>query len=281
MKARDLMAEAASRLEAARIPEPAREAETMVLAIAGIGRTALWRDDPTVTPDEAARIREAAARRALREPLQYILGQVEFMGMRLRVTPDVLVPRPETELLVEAVLARLPGDLPLHVLDLCTGSGAIALALAKARPGWRVTATDISAPALALAAENARAVGAGDVRFMQGDLFASVREERFGLIASNPPYVPSADIDALEPEVSQHEPRLALDGGPEGLDFYARIIAGAGEMLAAGGGMVALELGIGQAEAVSAMAREQGIGEIEVLDDYAGIPRVLIGRKSA
>jgi release factor glutamine methyltransferase len=211
------------------------------------------------------------ARRAAGEPLAYIVGEREFWSLPLRVSPAVLVPRPETELLVERALALL-GSAAAAIADLGTGSGAIALALASERPGWQLTATDISPAALAVAARNAQALGLRNVRFAAGDWLQALDEARYALIVSNPPYI-AEDDPALDDLALQHEPRAALCAGPEGLDALRTIIAGAGARLLPQGWLL-LEHGAGQAPAVARMLVAQGFTHVRCHADLAGLARV-------
>lgn len=218
-------------------------------------------------------------RRRRGEPIQYILGETEFYGLPFRVTRDVLIPRPETEHLVERVIelaARF--DLP-RIVDIGAGSGAIAVALAHKLPNARVTAIDISDTALAIAEENAvRNSVEEKIRFLQGDLLASVSTESFEIIISNPPYVPTADRDSLAVEVRDHEPELALFAGEDGLAIYRRLIPAAFAQLVPGG-FLALEIGYGQQEPIRALLHESGFTAIEFLPDLQQIPRVASARR--
>ena len=223
--------------------------------------------------DVAARTSYAAllARRVAGEPLAYITGEREFWSLPIRVSPAVLVPRPETELLVERALALLP-RAAARIADLGTGSGAIALALASERPQWQLTATDQSPAALAVANENARALGLGNLRFATGDWYAAVSGERYGLLVSNPPYIAESD-PALRDLALQHEPRAALSSGPEGLDALRAIVAGASAHLLPRG-WILLEHGATQAAAVATMLVAQGFTHVRCHADLAGLPRV-------
>jgi release factor glutamine methyltransferase len=214
-------------------------------------------------------------RRARGEPLAYIAGEREFWSHTLRVTPDVLVPRPETELLVERALALGPMGAA-EVLDLGTGSGAIAVALASERPTWQVTATDASSTALAVADANARALGLGNCRFTVGHWFAPLAGRRFALIVSNPPYIAPGDAALLDPAL-RHEPAVALVSPPDGLTALREIISGAPDHLTPGG-VLALEHGHDQHEAVAALLRAAGFNDIALHRDLAGLPRVTEGR---
>ena len=201
-------------------------------------------------PDELGTIRSLVKRRAAYEPIHYILGYREFWSVRLNVDPRVLIPRPDTERLVELALSTLTKN-HTTILDLCTGSGAIALALAKEREDLRITATDLSADALAVAQNNASALSLSNIRFSQSDLFETI-EDRFDLIVSNPPYIVREDLADLMPDVRDFEPMMALDGGEDGLLFYRKIMTSAPNHLKPEGHLL-LEIGCDQADAVRAL----------------------------
>ncbi len=229
------------------------------------------------TPDEQVAYQALLQRRVVFEPLQYILGEQEFYGLPLKVTPAVLIPRPETEHLVEAVLARLPKHVPVRIADVGTGSGAIAIALAHLLPLAEVTALDISADALAIAEENAQRHGvAHRMRFLSSDLLAAVAGEAFDAVVSNPPYIPSADRTTMHPQVTEFEPAGALFAGDDGLAIYQRLIPEASLSLKQGG-LLAMEFGFGQRNAIAALL--SGWSEVEFIDDLQGIPRVALARK--
>jgi release factor glutamine methyltransferase len=210
----------------------------------------------------------------------YLRGEREFYGRTFRVDKRVLVPRPDTEILVEVALARSRAwSLSARVLDLCTGSGCVAITLARQRPTTQVRATDISADALDVARDNALRLGAYNVSFAQGDLFASARGQ-YELITANPPYIPSGDIATLQADVRDHEPRLALDGGADGLDFVRRIVDDAPTHLVPGG-VLALEIGAGEAADTAKILADRGFAQIEVAKDYGQIERVVSGRFGA
>jgi release factor glutamine methyltransferase len=215
------------------------------------------------------------ARRARGEPIAYITGRKEFWSLELEVGPEVLVPRPETELLVERALAHIPADASIDVLDIGTGSGAIALAIAKERPGARVSATDVSAAALERARSNARMLGL-DVEFLEGDLFAPVSGKRFHIIVSNPPYVATDDPD-LAPDVRQYEPATALFAGEAGLQVLRRLVAAAPAHLHQQGWLL-LEHGSRQASEVRALLEQHGFSHVRSHADLAGHARASEGQ---
>lgn len=230
--------------------------------------------DQPLTADELARYRELVKRRAAGEPVAYICGEKEFMGLAFHITPDVLVPQPDTETLVEAAMDRLKGKEAVRVADVCTGSGAIALALAHYLPGASVAATDISPEAIGIAKENAEQLElSARAEFFTGDLLAPLTGKSFDAIVSNPPYIPSAEIADLPREV-RAEPKLALDGGADGLDFYRRLVTESAAILN-DGGFFAVECGVTQAGAISEMAKDD-FGKTEIVRDLAGKERVVV-----
>jgi release factor glutamine methyltransferase len=218
------------------------------------------------------------------EPIQYILGSREFWSLDLRVTPEVLIPRPETELLVEETLKifRAERNLTLRFMEVGTGSGAIAIALAKELQGCFILAEDISWRAILIAKENARVQGVSDnIRFLVGDLFPPLKEGRplFDLIVSNPPYIPSSKIRTLAREIAEFEPRIALDGGPDGLELLRRIVLESVSFLRDGGWLM-LETGEGQGEAVAEMIRNTGFfAAPSLIKDHSGVDRIIRARK--
>lgn len=223
-----------------------------------------------IPEDVAERFDELLEFRRQHIPVQYITGQQNFMGFELSVTPDVLIPRPETELLAERVIHACEGK---DVLDLCTGSGCIAIAVRALGKAKSVSASDISEEALAVAAKNAKAHDA-EIEFRQGDLFEAWRDSAFDIIVSNPPYIPTAEIAGLMPEVREYEPHLALDGTEDGLQFYRRIAAECREYLNPGGS-VFLEIGCEQGKDVAEMFRKAGFANVQVYQDYAGLDRIV------
>jgi release factor glutamine methyltransferase len=256
------------------------DAEVLLAHALGVPRIQIYLQfEKPLDAGEVDAYRELIRRRSRREPTAYITGSREFWSLDLRVDPRVLIPRPDTERLVETALERMSAPAG-RLADLGTGSGAIALALLSERPEWFGVGTDLSGGALSLAEENARRLGLAE-RFeaRSGDLLDPLGEEEFDLLASNPPYIPSSDISGLEPEVSRHEPRAALDGGGDGLDALRRIAAGAPRNLRPGGWLL-LEFGVGQGEAVRALLAAAGAyDDVAVLDDYAGRPRVAAARR--
>lgn len=258
------------------IESPRLDAELLLSATLEMDRVALYVNfERPLDADELFRYREKVRRRAGREPLQYIVGETEFWSLPFFVNPAVLIPRADTEVLVEEALKRIDGCS--SVLDVGTGSGAIAVALAHEKPELKVTALDCSAVALEVARDNAgRNEVSERVVFLTGDL-NSLPSGPYDMIVSNPPYVPSRDWEKLMPEVRDHEPRLALDGGDDGLEAYRRIAVQAVQILSPGGWLL-VEVGIGQAPVVNALFKAAGLTAVEQRDDYAGISRVVMGQ---
>jgi release factor glutamine methyltransferase len=278
----DQLDAATTALEAAGLPTARVDAEWLLAGLLGVGRVAVRLGLGQAAPAPLAeRYAHAVSRRARREPLQRILGWEEFRGVRVGLTDAVLVPRPETETLVEWALALLPppGDRRLLAIDVGTGSGCIACALAVERPDLDVVAVDVSSAAAAVARENARALGlAARVRVIAADLFDGIRGLRADLIVSNPPYLPSALMPELPPEVRIHEPRLALDGGNDGLAVIRRLAVAARRYLRAAGALVVETAGGAQASAAAALLRRAGWDQVAVRADLAGIDRFVAGR---
>ena len=258
--------------------QPRRDAELLLMHVMGCDRVfLLTHPDAKLDTAQKEALDAALRRRAAHEPMQYILGEQEFYGLRMEVTPDVLIPRPETEHLVEALLAHVAHDLPLKIADVGTGSGAIAVALAHLLPLAEITALDLYPQALQIAKRNAEAHSvAGRMRFLQSDLLAAVEGESFDAIVSNPPYI--ADSEVLEAQVSEWEPHTALFAGQTGLEIYERLIPQAAAALKPGGWLL-LEIGHGQQAAIAALLREWS--EVSFVPDLQGISRVACARRSA
>ena len=273
MTLRTLLVGAEASLKAGPHSERARlDAETLLLHALRQNRAWLLAHWDDVAPDDVAYL-SLVARRAAGEPIQYITGSSEFFGLPFSVGPGVLIPRPETEHLVEEVL-RLAGlfenDAP-SIADVGTGSGIIAVALAHALPKAHIAAVDLSRQALLIARENAeRNQVAGRIEFFEGDLLGPLAGRRFSIIASNPPYVPLLDRDSLSVEVREHEPHAALFAGEDGLDIYRRLIPEARDHLLPGGWLV-MEIGYGQRDAVEELLKTHGYGEVHFVADYQGI----------
>jgi release factor glutamine methyltransferase len=283
MTAAALLREAAEALRAAGVPSPEWDAERLLRHVTGWDRAFLVAHPESPVPaDLGARFRALAAGRATRVPLQQLVGSQAFWRHDFMVTPDVLVPRPETEVLVEAALDLLRPLDRLVIVDVGTGSGCIALSLAAERPDAVVHATDVSAAALAVARENARRLGLADrVAFHLGDLLEPVADlaGRIDLVVSNPPYVNEAARDTLEPEVRDHEPAVALFAPGDALSVYRRLAAAAAAALRPGG-WLAVEVGAGQAEPVKAIGARCGLPDARSLPDLQGIPRVVVMTRS-
>jgi release factor glutamine methyltransferase len=281
MNARQALAHATQQLAASPDlrADAARDATLLLLHALSLSRAQLLANpNRTLTPAEQSAYEALIRRRLTYEPIQYITGEQEFYGVALRVTPAVLIPRPETELLVEAVLSAVDPTRPLRILDIGTGSGAIAIALATHLPQAAITATDISPAALAVAAANAaRHNLTARIRFVESDLLSAFTPtETFDAIVSNPPYVPTSDRATLHPEVRDHEPAAALFAGPDGLDLYRRLIPQARAALVPNG-LLALEIGHNQRDPIAALLANWN--EVRFLNDLQQIPRVALARK--
>jgi release factor glutamine methyltransferase len=251
---------------------PRRDAEVLLAHVLGCDQVALLtHPERLLSPDEWNRWEGFLERRLASEPMQYITGAQEFFGLLLEVTPDVLIPRPETEHLVEAALEHVGREANARIVDVGTGSGAIAVALAHARPRSHVTAVDFSPRALEVARRNAQRHGVLDrVTLLESNLLQAVDGADFDVVVSNPPYI--AEGEVLEPQVSDYEPHSALYSGPTGLEVYERLIPQARKVLKPGGWLL-LEIGFGQQPAVEALLR--GWRSVSVVHDLQGIPRVV------
>jgi release factor glutamine methyltransferase len=268
------------------VDSPRLQAELLLAYVVNLRRMQLYLHfDRTLAPAEIEQYRELVRRRGQHEPLQYLTGTVCFCGLELVVTPDVLIPRPETELLAERGWSYLnqlvsEGSRNPSVLDFGTGSGCLAIAVAVRSPSVRVDALDVSERALEVAARNAARLGVAErIRFLRvSDLATLPSEMRTDLLLSNPPYIPTAEIETLSPEVREHEPRSALDGGADGLDFF-RILAEYGGRPLQPNGRMMLECGDGQADAVGRLLENQKWIVEEIVRDYTQRPRIVIARQ--
>jgi release factor glutamine methyltransferase len=279
---RDLIARLAARLAEAGIEDAHAEAWLLLAAAAGRERAELVTGEgAALDPGAQARLEALLRRRLAREPMAYILGEKEFWSLRLAVGPAVLIPRPDSETLVEAALARIPDrTAPLRILDLGTGSGCLLLALLSELPNATGTGVDASPGALAVAEANARDLGfAKRASFITGDWGRGL-DGSFDLIVSNPPYVREPDWPGLQPEVRDFEPPAALLAGADGLDAYRGLVPDSVRLLATDGVLV-LEIGLGQGDAVTAILAAQGLDVVELRRDLAGVERCLVARRRA
>ena len=272
--------DARERLKAAGIDSPAIDARLLLEVAAGVSRTEIITDPYRVlTAEVCATLDGYIERRSRREPVSHILGRKGFWKIMLEVNRHVLTPRPDTEVIVDSVLEAFPEYRHFNLLDLGIGSGAMALAILAERPHARALGVDVSDEALAVARENAARLGLeGRLALLRGDWTAGLGDETFDLVISNPPYIPTADIDALDPEVRDHEPRIALDGGPDGLDAY-RTLAPEILRVLKGGGAFALEIGHDQAGAVTAIMSAAGAHDVKVSRDLATRDRMVSGTR--
>jgi len=279
---RRMLDDAAAILARAGVESPRLDAELILAEAAHTSRARLIAGMAVIDDSIRRRFARMLDRRAAREPLAYILGHKEFYSLELEISPAVLIPRPGTEALVTAALSFLKSMTEPRVLDIGTGSGAIAIAIAANAPGARVVATDISADAIAIAERNAdRLVLHSRIEFHRADCFDTSGDGpplgRFDLIASNPPYIRDGEIDRLQPEVSRYEPRVALAGGADGMSFYRRIVNESRDYLVPGGAVM-VEIGEGQSAPVMTMFRAAGFANTTVLNDLGGMLRVVIAR---
>jgi release factor glutamine methyltransferase len=260
------------------VPNARNNAEWMLCHVLGCERIDLYTRQAEVGGWEQ-RYRGLLARRAKREPLQYIVGTTEFMSLVFETPAGVFVPRPETEALVEAAERRLrdrPIDSRLHVLDLCCGAGVVAVSLAARIPNLTAVAVDTSAAAAVATRANAARNGVGNrVRAVRADAAAVLERGEYAAVVANPPYIESREVDNLPPEVRDHEPRRALDGGPDGLDFYRRVVPLLRDGLR-GGGFAAFEIGDTQGPGVAALLEDAGFTGVTVVADFSGRPRVVV-----
>ena len=276
---KEIMTEAAERLRTGPHPLRAR-ADSELLLLQLLGRNRAWgiaheSDSLDKSADREYLLR--IERRIAGEPVQYITGEAEFYGLPFFVAPAVLIPRPETEHLVEKVLELVAAQESPRIVDVGTGSGAIPVALATHLPKAKITSIDLSPEALSVARRNAQRNHMEEkIRFLEGDLLDPVREERFEIVVSNPPYVPLADRAEMDVEVREHEPELALFAGEDGLEIYRRLVPEAFAVLEQGG-WLAMEIGYGQKDAIRTLLHETGFEKTEFVNDLQGITRVACG----
>lgn len=277
---RQLLKDAVEKLHKADVATPVLDAQIMLSQVSGCSRIELIaHPELQLSPKAIRKFTEWVNRRSQREPLAYIIGQQEFFGICFEVTPAVLIPRPETEILVETVIEYLKNlDKPI-LADIGIGSGAVAVSIAKNVLNVVVFGTELSQAALDVARRNVEHAGVQDkVQILYGDLLEPLDGINFDLIVSNPPYIASGEIDNLQPEIAKYEPKQSLDGGPDGLDYYHRLSAEAPDYLKAGGILV-VEVGFSQSDSVKVMFENEGFRNVRAKKDYNGIERVVMGEK--
>lgn len=288
MKALSILSEVTNTLKTHDMEFAEKEAEFILRQGLNIDIVKIYRDNPLLGDEQIRILDELLHRRLQHEPLQYIIGYEEFLGLRLILGPGILIPRPETELMAEHAIKTvlITHHSSLDILDIGTGSGCLALALAKEFPDAYVYGTDISETAIEYAEKNAEINCINNVTFLKGNLFEPIEKlvtpyassVTFDLIISNPPYIKTEDIKYLQPEVRDWEPAVALDGGIDGLDFYRRLLPTARRFLK-DNGILMLEAGLNQSDDIAQMLRLSGYSGIEIINDYAGIERIIQARK--
>ena len=277
MTIKQAILQAVEAFDKAGVPDPRIDAELILCHLTGLNRMSMLMQGATeLTSEQEQRFSSLLLSRTQRKPLQYLLGTQVFYGLDFQVDSRVLIPRQETETLCEWGIQHLHRMQHPKALDLCTGSGAIAVTLKHECPHADVTAADLSTDALAVASSNAK-LNRADIRFVQGDLWQPVEGEVFDLILSNPPYIPTQDCETLQQEVMQ-EPRMALDGGADGLDFYRRIANGALSHLSPAG-MIAVEVGISEAQDVASLFTNAGLHDVQIIKDLYGVERIVSARR--
>jgi release factor glutamine methyltransferase len=281
---RDLLAEGVKALSDLEFSDSSKESRIILCHLLGKDESYLYaHGDEEISEEAISDFRTIVDRRKNGEPLQYILGFQEFMGFEFLVKPGVLIPRGDTEFLVEAILnyaKKAFADNSFRMLDIGAGSGAISLSVAKLMKNSKIIAIDISSDAIALSNENKIKLNIDNAEFLQGNLFSAlgeVHENSFDIIASNPPYIPDEEIETLQAEVRLHEPKLALAGGKDGLDFYREIVNKSLKYLKKGG-LLIFEVGHDQGEAVAVIMRNNGYDNIEIINDFENRNRVVSGR---
>jgi release factor glutamine methyltransferase len=281
VKAIEKLKEIALFLKSKGIKDSTKEAEILILKALSISKSDLYTKSFDIAEDIEKKIDEFVERRAKGEPIQYIIGHVEFFDLKIYVGKGVLIPRPETELLVEEAIKLLREFTPygsgFTILDLCTGSGCIALALAKNFPEAIIYGIDSSEIAINYAIRNAEENNIKNVNFLKGDLFEPVKDRRFDCIISNPPYIKRKDLKKLQREIREYEPAQALDGGEDGLHYHRRILKEASNHLKEKG-IIILEIGFNQADDVLLIANKAGFSKVNFIKDYSGIERICIIR---
>lgn len=277
MKALDKIKEIAETFRKQNLEYPEKQAQDIVCYVLKIEKTKLFIENPEITAGQVYLIDSFVNRRLKREPLQYILGECEFYNIKIRVGQGVLIPRPETEIVVEEIIKRkkMIAEKGNKIVDLCTGSGCIALAVGKNIPEFQVFGVDISEKAVFYAKESKIMNNIKNVHFVVGNLFEPFREKTFASIVCNPPYVKTEEIERLQPEIKDYEPREALDGGVNGLKFYREIIRDAKNYLLKEG-LIFFEIGAGLSEAVQKIASSNEFETVEILKDLTGFERVMV-----
>ena len=275
----DILREAADRLEESGVADTRREAASLLGFVLDRGKTFLYsHPEYVLTVDEYSRIQSFIARRAEREPFQYIVGRQEFYGLEFEVTPDVLIPRPETEMLTARAIDVLTGTDAPRFCEVGIGSGCIAVSILYNVPGATAVGLDISGNAMQVAGRNAEKHGvASRLELRESDVFSALRDEKFDMVVSNPPYVRAADLQALQPEVRDYEPHAALTDGSDGVSIIRQIIEGAPGFLKASGSLL-IEIGFDQGYEVGKMLRGAIWAEVEIIPDFQGIPRMASAR---
>ncbi len=277
MKAIEKIREISEIFKNNKIDNPEQQANAIVLSILNTEKIKLYTENPQLTPEQIHFIDNLVSRRLKKEPLEYILGECDFYNVKIKVGPGVLIPRPETEIIVEEFQKRvdLNKTYGKRLLDLCTGSGCIAISIAKLFPNIKVFGIDISWKAISYAIENKNFNDVKNAYFIVGDLFYPFKYKSFSYITANPPYVRTDEIFSLQPEVRDYEPIKALDGGYDGLMFYRRILKEAKNYLV-NKGLIFFEIGINQVSEIKHLAVQEGFEIIDIIKDLAGIDRVMI-----
>lgn len=281
MSAGRLLERGTSELEQIGVPDSRFQAELLLRHALGCSRESLLaRLNEPVSAEASGHFFQLVERRRGRVPVQYVVGTQEFYGLSFRVTPAVLIPRPESEGLVDLAIAELGSTAEPRIVDIGCGSGCIAVAVAHALPEAELVAIDSSPAALAIARENALRHGvASRIQFLEGDLLEPVPGGGFDAIVSNPPYIPDSELETLEPEVSEHEPRQALSGGEDGLAVIERLLPQSERALRKGG-FLFMEIGHGQDERVRELVESAGLQYLRTVPDLAGIPRIVVAKKA-